>query len=244
MAAITYLGQLVPALSAAAPAAIERIIAAYTASPTFRGRPVQLFVASANAAKIQAAAIAVAEVVEKRVPEAGMAVKGIDSASGVPNQPFGEEVTRRGSTTRLANLITAVNASEGSDVSKVTDSVLRIFIALENGLGEEKVAGLRNPDIFQTRAGHAFVDRCIVSGRVVFDGVSADFSAVSEGVTTPRVCVERSRATEWETTAGVFIEDEYGFPNKTWHDAMAGKERQEIMEEAILAALMGTPVKV
>jgi hypothetical protein len=125
----------------------------------------------------------------------------------------------------------------GLTVKELDLKALNIFIAMENGLIAEQNNKLPNSELFMNAAKtSAWIDRCFVAVTATYNGSQWFGEALSVGVPTPISCVAKAEASNWEKTAGSFIEKDYGFPAKDWHGGIAGKSRQPIMEEAILSA--------
>jgi len=159
-------------------------------------------------------------------------VRGFNAASKVSEQPVNNE-TLVGAWNRIKHLF---NLSQESK----KDDALHVFVSMENGIFSEQVAQLNNPEIFyDAEKKAAWVDRCFVVVEVAsrtmrtFTG-----NAYSRGVTVPVSCVQESEKSGWNKTCGSFIEQKFGFNNKDWHGKMAGVNRQQLMEEAIVTAFL------
>lgn len=187
---------------------------------------VRLYIASESDQNLQASIDAVSRFVQEilsRIPV--IESEKHEVASDMPNQPMGVSQTERGSRNRLENLIAKVRVITGIDPTKVKDSVVRIFVALQNGI-------LVEPE-------ETYVDRSFVTVRVCFDGESTDCTAISQGVMVPKQCVEKSQDSGFKKTVGEFIEEIPEFPHHSLRAAMDGLEHKVIIEETILAALRG-----
>ncbi len=220
-----YLGQLVaaPKNQGLTPQAATEIKTLY------QGRHIEVFVTSDKALKMQAAKEAVEAWAKHLFSEPmEVSVQGFKVSSDIDEQPHGLEHTRKGALNRLNNLKYELLNME-------TESLV-VLVSLENGIMQEEVPNLKNPEIFLSD-GQVWVDRCVAKVQIWLDRKSWELDAVSEGVTTPKAEVAKAEASNWTKTAGTFIEETYGFPNADWHGKMAGKGRQAIMEELFKAAL-------
>jgi len=194
-----------------------------------KGEPVKLFVASENKLKVDAAKSAVEKWLKGNAET--LAIKGFNAESKIKEQPVGKETTMQGAQNRITHL---------KELAKATSEPgLQLFVSMENGLMPEEVAELKNKEKFlDTETKKAWIDRCYVIVEIFHNKEKvAEGSAFSRGVTTPMDAVEAAKATEWNKTAGSFIEKIYGFNSKDWHTKMAGVGRQELMEETITTAL-------
>jgi len=222
-----FLGHILPFPDHAVSGGATGVIRSYGSRQSFeKDVVVRLYIASKSDQKVQASIDAINRFVQEilsRVPV--IESERHELPSGMPNQPMGSSQTERGSRNRLENLIAKVTASTGDDPTRVKDAVLRIFVALENGI-------LVEPE-------DTYVDRCFASVRVCFDGAFADCTAISQGVMVPKQCVEKSQDSGFEKRVEEFIEEIPGFPHHSWHGAMDGLEHKVIIEETILAALRG-----
>ena len=206
------------------------------------GRAIEVLVTSGNALKKQAAQNSVTAWIQALFNvNCPNNTKGYSVASEIDEQPHGLEHTTRGAENRLKNMKVEL-AREGIDPNK-RDGVVRILISLENGVMKEVVNPLTNPVQYQNADGTVWVDRCVEKGELWFQGNRVEFSAVSEGVTTPRFAVEASEASNWTKTAGSFIAERYQVNAQDWHGYIAGKGRQAIMELLAQSAL-GLPYRI
>ena len=207
------------------------------------GRTIEVLVTSNNALKKQAAQNSFIAMMQAIFNVAcSVITKGYGVASGIDEQPHGSDHTRQGAVNRLNNMKRELSTKENIDESR-RDGVLRILISLENGIMKEIVNPLINQAYYQNADGTVWVDRCIEAGEIWFQGNKCEFSAVSEGVTTPRFAAEASEASNWTKTAGFFIAERHQVNAQDWHGFIAGKGRQAIMELLAQSAL-GLPYSV
>lgn len=199
-------------------------------SPLAWQGPIQLFVASTNALKVEAARSAFLKYVPDAVSR--VTVQGFNAASLVMEQPV-NNATVVGASNRLRHLQQLSQESH-------RDDALQVLVSMENGIFSEEVENLKNKAIFyDEKRKAAWVDRCYVIVQVFSRTVPMSIGkAYSRGVPVPVSCVRESEKSGWNTTCGTFIEKEYGFNNKDWHGHMAGVSRQMLMEEAILSAFI------
>ncbi len=238
-----YLGLLIPSPKqehALTNQEIQAIQDAVNAHGGMQGRKVEVLVTSGNQMKIDAAKNAVAEWIQQLFHETliNPHVQGFAVSSNIDEQPHSQDDTLTGAQNRLKNLKKelALNALN----SHVLDGTLRVLISLENGIMLEKINPPKNSALFTTHTGAVWVDRCITTAEIWFNGRTWEFSAISEGVTTPKTEVEASEQTSWTQTAGAFIAKKYGWKSNNFHGDLAGKGRQEIMED-LLKAAFGLP---
>lgn len=92
-------------------------------TPNYQKTPTHFFVGSANPAKNKA----VRQAVVKTWPEA--IIKGHDVGSGIPDQPMGDEETRRGAINRACRAL-----EWGRTTETLTDEQLGLGIGLEGGV--------------------------------------------------------------------------------------------------------------
>ena len=151
-------------------------------------------------------------------------------SSEVDEQPH-DDFTLKGSMNRLINMKNALSR-QGITNTKL-DGVLRVLISLENGLMCEKIPFIKNPGIFEICDNTVWVDRCVETCEVWFQGKQWQTTSISEGVTTPKYAVLTSKANDWTMTAGLFIAEQYGCNASDWHSTFVGKGRKIIMEELI-----------
>lgn len=232
-----YLGQLVPAQNnnCLTEVANKQIAEqARVGDHANAVRKIQVWVASDNALKVNAAKAAVSIWAAKIVDSPDVSAKGFRVPSDIPEQPTGEQQTQLGARNRFNYLKKA--AEHESNAREHKDAV-QVYVSMENGIVQEKISDLRNPQEFEDTDGKVWVDRCFVIVEVCVRNLHLESSAFSEGVTTPLKAVEAAKAENWDKTAGSFIELMYGFNAKDWHGAMAGKSREPIMKETIYAAL-------
>lgn len=191
-------------------------------TPTFH-----IGIASKNNLKIAAATKAVKAWAAEFFPKVpfNFKVEGFDAQSKINEQPCGYDNTRTGALNRLNAL---------NDMKRLGN--YQINIAFENGIMEEELSEVKNPEKFCAN-GRTWVDRCVVVGTIFCDTFECDIEALSEGVTVPLCAVQKSMESSYAKTAGLFIQEKFGFPQQSWHKDMAGKDRQVIMEEACLRAL-------
>ncbi len=230
------IGQVVPG----------RVLSGFVENESLKWKPeyceyrVTLLIASQNQQKISAATNAV----QLWLKQFGKDIKDLsvlvsEVPSGVGEQPFANE-TEIGATNRY-------NAVFKRYKSQLDDRTITIFLAFENGISEEPLTKIEDPAVFQTKEGHAYIDRCCVYGSVYY-GKKLAFAlhGFSKGVSAPRECVEKSIATNCTRTAGSFIYETYsksddespriGSPNN-WHFYVGGNDRRELMQEAVMDCL-------
>lgn len=228
-----YLGQLVPPIESMGFSSklSDQISTTFINNKAPESRKIQVWVASSNALKVQAAKKAVLSWAASFVPVCTVEVKGIAVTSDISEQPHSKEETEMGARNRLTHLKDAVRKEA------LTPDVLQFFVSMENGVMQEKVEGLGTASIFVNGNGNCWIDRCYVVVEIAYTKLEYSASAFSEGVTTPLSAVREADATNWTTTCGTFIENEYGFPAKDWHSKIAGKEREVIIQDAITTVL-------
>jgi hypothetical protein len=192
-------------------------------------RTIQVLVGSSNALKVAAAHKAVSAWAQAYLGKVEIRDTGCEVSSEIDEQPHGYDHTLQGAKNRLVNL-------RKKAISKTEDGVLTILIAMENGVMKEPIHNLRNPEIFKNDDNTAWVDRCIVIAEMKFNELKWYAQASSVGVTTPRDCVEGAANFKWTRTAGSFIAEKYQANAKDWHGTIAGKGREEIMNQATLSA--------
>lgn len=220
----TYLGQVVPALASRA-LTNEAICEIKKCA----SREYSIWVGSTNAMKIDAARSAVQLFAEKHF---GSDIKltcvlGCNALSGIDEQPHGREHTETGAQNRLSYM--NARATEPDEI--------RFYVTMENGVIKEEVSDLKNPDIFLDKDNKVWIDRCFVIVQVAYKTLSWEGKAYSDGVTTPLACVRDSEIAQWKETAGSFIKSSLDLNANNWHEALAGKGRPELMQEAIQRAL-------
>lgn len=232
--AVSYLGQIVPIDSQDSNILQHDLFQpnGFSAKAKPNGR-FELYVASTNAQKFDAAKKAVEIWAKKYINNPIISVHGYDVLSNIDEQPVGLEYTRMGVSNRLENMRLLL----GSDTFREDDGTTRIIFAMENGIMPEKLVSVNNPQKFVTDDGITWVDRCIVRAEVYLNTLAGGGTAISVGVTTPKECVESARESNWTKTAGSFIADKYGCNPKDWHGSIAGKGRQAIIEDVCLTAL-------
>lgn len=235
-----FLGQLVPALcnqgfSYKDAGHLKNLV---NEKGGLQGRRVEVFVTSQNAMKVQAAKNSIQTWLTALFKTAllDIHVQGFGVFSNIDEQPHGEVHTRTGALNRLKNMKNELLSTRQLD-HRQKDGVLRVLVSLENGIMKERVHVLNNPEIFKNPDETVWVDRCIETGEIWFEGQQWEFSAISEGVTAPKNEVELSLKSGWAKTAGSFISGQYGWNAQDWHGGIAGKGRQRIMEELSLVAL-------
>ena len=197
---------------------------------------IEVYVTSKNALKINATTSAISswlsELLGSNRDKFKSQIEGFEVSSDIDEQPHGFDHTTNGALNRLRNMKT--------ELSKRNDNgMLRILVSLENGLIREQHSCIKNPQTFMidNSQNHVWIDRCIVVGEIWFQDSMIPFSAISEGVTTPKDAVILSENSNWTKTAGFFIAEKYNFNAKDWHADICGKNRQTIMEETIKTAL-------
>lgn len=193
---------------------------------------IEVYITSKNSLKINAATAAVTLWLSKLLGDNKyqLHTEGFEVSSDIDEQPHGLEHTKNGALNRLRNMKTEL---EKRDDAKFP----LILISMENGLIKEQIFEVKNPLIFEDDQNQVWIDRCVVVGEIWIENARIPFSAVSEGVTTPKESVMLSEQSKWTKTAGFFIAEKYGFNAKDWHSSMCGKTRQSIMEETITTAL-------
>src|SRR5690606_26556495 len=98
------------------------------------------------------------------------------------------------------------------------EKMITILLAFENGIDEE-VVKVQNKECFETKEGHAWVDRCYIRGSIHFEQESWSIEAISKGVTVPKACVQASLNANCSETAGKFIAECYqGCTHDNWHE--------------------------
>jgi hypothetical protein len=231
-------------------------------SATATDKRVDLIVASENALKIKAARDAfsafLSELLGSTQAAAAYEVNGCgkNASSQIEEQPF-QEVTWTGCHNRLLAIRDDTFSSNASTSGEGNGSgggagaaPVRVEVSMENGLFVEPLPHnkpLNNPEVFvpSWERRDMIVDRCCVAVRVVVVKHQQQQQhqpyvcvnvAKSEGVTTPYRQYLESAQSEWTKTAGFFIAKKYGWNEKDWHGAIAGKPRATIMTEAICAA--------
>jgi Protein of unknown function DUF84 len=235
-----YLGQLVPVSVHGSTLAVEtsweikKLISQYGG---INGRKVEVYVTSKNNLKIEAVKDAVMDWIKNLFGQNTMklTVQGYGVSSGIDEQPHGLAHTFTGAQNRLDNMkieMAKIGLSRNTE-----DGTLRILISLENGIMLENVKELKNSETFLAHAENVWVDRCVVKGQILFEGKAWSFDEVSEGVTTPVQQVQQSLWSDWKETAGSYISKKYGSDPANWHEKMAGKGRQIIMQELVKASL-------
>jgi hypothetical protein len=194
-------------------------------------RKIQVWVASDSDIKVQAAKNAVLIWAASYIPICKIETKGFLCRSEISEQPHSKEETKKGAQNRLTKL------KEIVENEPTTPDALQFFVSMENGVMQENLKEVKNPEVFVNGNGNCWVDRCFVIVEIAYQNFQASASSFSEGVTTPLAAVRKSEESNWTTTCGSFIEKEYTFPANDWHKQMAGKGRQVIIQETLAVAL-------
>jgi len=214
-----YRGQIVPA-TPAAPLSKKAL-------KTAKSSRLQLFVASENKLKVEAAKNAVMQ----WLGLTDVVTKGFNAASKIKEQPVGIDKTARGAHNRISHL---KELAKGD----VKEDSAQLYVSMENGIMPEEVALLKNKNQFyDPKRKKTWVDRCYVIVQLFYKGKESEGTAISRGITVPLDAVKAAKKAHWDKTAGSFIEQIYGYNSKDWHGRMAGVGRQVLMEETIRNAL-------
>ena len=244
VSAVPYIGQLVPLPQQKSILSLDHakeIKNTLVMQGGIKERRIEVLVTSGNQLKIDAARNSVVKWIQELFNETmkDIHVQGYAVRSDIDEQPHSQDDTFTGAKNRLKNLKTELLM--GGVNSHVLDGTLRILVSLENGIMPEtvKIDPRADPkkfkDIFQTETGAVWVDRCITAVEIWFGGQTWDFTAISEGVTTPRAEVDESKKTNWRETAGKFLEKTYGWKANNFHADLAGKGRELLMKELLIA---------
>jgi len=191
-------------------------------------RKVSIIIGSQNEQKIAAVTKAVQKWAMSIAKNIDLSIVSYEADSEINPQPVGLWEIKEGASNRLWKIRDKLHHERDS---------LVIYIALENGIMEEKQMHIHNSGIFESRENHTWVDRCLVKVLIKFGYKEWYGDALSVGVTVPKECVEKAEKSEWKKTAGSFIAEQYTCYAGDWHKKIGGISREEIMENAIETAL-------
>ena len=186
-----YLGQLLPAIDCAgfSEQLCKEISAKYTQETKPDTRKIQVWVASDNATKVQAALGAVRSWAKTFIPSTPVEAKGFAVSSDISEQPHSKDETKQGASARLLHLKSVIPKEV------INTNALQVYVSMENGIMAEEVKDATA--VFADANGIAWVDRCHVIVEIAHATFNHSASAFSEGVTTPLSAVEASRKAGW-----------------------------------------------
>jgi non-canonical (house-cleaning) NTP pyrophosphatase len=191
---------------------------------------IQICVASTKQLKKDAALEAIKHLALGHLRSLDIEVKGFAAESHVKEQPHGSEMTILGARNRITHLH---QLAHPNNPATTKDDVLYFYISMENGIIEETVGNVKNPELFKTKEDTVWVDRCYIICEMFHNMQKKTLEGFSDGITVPLQHVKDSERTDWNVTAGKFIAEKYDTSESDWHEKLGGVSRKELIKKGI-----------